>query len=93
MKVIKGWMGLTAEIECKLARKCWNDANLKMTKTGGVHEAEEFLKAQPGTALGIAAGIGFLVGWPELRIFNVCCKLKCFANSEPGISVPVKKYP
>lgn len=25
-------------------------------------QAEEFLKTQPGTALGIAAGLGFLVG-------------------------------
>ena len=30
-------------------------------------QAEEFLKAQPGTAVGIAAGIGFLVGLVTAR--------------------------
>ncbi|MFG6566876.1 YqjD family protein [Sulfitobacter sp. 1A13679] len=30
-------------------------------------QAEEFLKTQPGTALGIAAGIGFLVGLVTAR--------------------------
>ena len=30
-------------------------------------QAEEFLKAQPGTALGIAAGLGFLVGLVTAR--------------------------
>ncbi|MFT6676714.1 MAG: ElaB/YqjD/DUF883 family membrane-anchored ribosome-binding protein [Sulfitobacter sp.] len=68
-KAKKSQLGDAAAHQVEIARQKGLDAAdaLGHRAKDAQHQAEDFVKTQPATALGIAAGVGFLVGMMSSR--------------------------